>query len=78
MTCNHAPVTPCLLELFQLFVDVVDKYFKRICENKSEYIHIYDTLLTELIEKRMTKRKAIEERAQFVGLPWRARTASFL
>jgi sugar diacid utilization regulator len=69
MTCNHAPVTPCLLELFQLFVDVVDKYFKRICENKSEYIHIYDTLLTDLIEKRMTKRKAIEERAQYVGLP---------
>jgi sugar diacid utilization regulator len=69
MTCNPAPVTPCLLELFQLFVDVVDKYFKRICENKSEYIHIYDTLLTDLIEKRMTKRKAIEERAQYVGLP---------
>jgi sugar diacid utilization regulator len=69
MTCNHAPVTPCLTELFQLFVDVVDKYIKRICENKSEYIHIYDTLLTDLIEKKMTKRKAIEERAQYVGLP---------
>ena len=69
MTCNHTPVTPCLLELFQLFVGVVDKYIKRICEGKSTYIHIYDTLMTELIEKRITKKKVIEERAQYAGLP---------
>ncbi len=69
MTCNRMPVTPCLLELFSFFVAVVDKYIKRMCEGKNTFIHIYDTLLTDLIEKKIKKRQIIEERARYVGLP---------
>ena len=69
MTCNHVPVSPYLLELFQLFVAVVDKYIKRLGESRSKNIHIYDPLLTDLIENKVKKRKIIEERARYVGLP---------
>ncbi len=69
MTCNREPVTPYLLEVFKMFVAVVDKYIKRMYEGKNKNIHIYDTLLTDLIERKVKKKKIIEERARYVGLP---------
>ena len=69
MTCNRVSVSPYLLELFQHFVAVVDKYIKRLGEGKNKNIHIYDPLLIDLIENKLKKRNIIDERARYVGLP---------
>ncbi len=72
MTCNRHPITPCLIDLFQIFIDILSVNIEHLCEEKITY-HIYDNYLIDLIERKMTNGKMIEERAQYVGIPFSGR-----
>jgi sugar diacid utilization regulator len=69
LTCNRKPLTPGMIDLFQLFLDALAVYIERAWEAKSACNHIYDTFLTDLIEGSISSNKVIEERAQYVGIP---------
>jgi sugar diacid utilization regulator len=69
MTCHRNLPTPGLVDLFQIFLDVLAVYIEHAWEAKSACNHIYDTFLTDLIEGNLTSRSVIEERAQYVGIP---------
>jgi sugar diacid utilization regulator len=69
MTCNrHAP-TPGMVDLFQLFLDVLGIYIENAWEAKSSSNHVYDSLLTDLLEGNITSQSVVEERAQYVDIP---------
>lgn len=68
LTCNQKPLTPGMIDLFQLFLDALAVYIERAWEAKSLCNHIYDTFLTDLIEGNISNKKIIEERAQYVGM----------
>jgi sugar diacid utilization regulator len=69
VTCNRNAITPSMMDLFKIFVDVLAVYIERAWEAKKACNHIYDTFLTDLIEGNVTSRNVIEERAQYVGIP---------
>jgi sugar diacid utilization regulator len=69
VTCNRNPVTPSMMDLFKIFVDVLAVFIERAWEAKKACNHIYDTFLTDLIEGSITSKNVIEERAQYVGIP---------
>jgi sugar diacid utilization regulator len=69
LTCCQKPLTPGVIDLFQLFLDALAVFIERAWEAKSACNHIYDTFLTDLIEGNITNKKVIEERAQYVGIP---------
>lgn len=69
LTCNQKPLTPGMIDMFQLFLDALAVYIERAWEAKSTCNHIYDTFLTDLIEGSISNKKVIEERAQYVGIP---------
>jgi sugar diacid utilization regulator len=70
LTCNRSSITPCLKDLFQIFLDMLAICIDRMCVDKSAYMHIYDSFILDLIDKKITNSKIIDERAQFVGLPF--------
>lgn len=69
LMCNRRPPTPGMIDLFQLFLDVLAIYIERAWAAKGACNHIYDTFLTDLIEGSISNKKVIEERAQYVGMP---------
>lgn len=69
LMCNRKPPTPGMIDLFQLFIEVLAIYIERAWEAKGACNHIYDTFLTDLIEGSISSKKVIEERAQYVGIP---------
>ncbi len=73
MTCNRHPLTACLKDLFQMFIDVLAVYMEREWNARGNHIHIYDTLLTYLIQGNRQIKGQIKERAQHVGLPYSGR-----
>jgi sugar diacid utilization regulator len=77
LTCNRKPLTPGMIDLFQLFLDALAVFIERAWETKSACNHIYDTFLTDLIEGSITNKKVIEERAQYVGMPLTGRFCLF-
>ena len=70
MTCNRHPLTPSLMDLFQVFTDVLTVYVEREWNARGSYIHIYDSFLADLIQGSMHNRNQIQERAQYVGIPF--------
>ncbi|SHI01980.1 PucR C-terminal helix-turn-helix domain-containing protein [Sporobacter termitidis DSM 10068] len=77
LTCNRKPLTPGMIDLFQMFLDALAVYIERAWEAKSACNHIYDTFLTDLIEGNISSKKVIEERAQYVGIPLTGRYCLF-
>lgn len=69
LICNRNPLTPGMIDLFQLFIDALAVYIERDWEEKSTSNHIYDTFLADLLEGSITSKKVIEERAEYVGIP---------
>lgn len=69
LSCNRHPLTHCMMDLFQLFTDILAVCIERAWEAKNDCNHVYDTFLTDLIENNITSRSVIEERAQYVGVP---------
>jgi sugar diacid utilization regulator len=70
MTCNRHPLTPALIDLFQVFMDVLTIYVEREWNARGSYIHLYDTFLADLIQGSIHNRSQIQERAQYVGIPY--------
>ncbi len=73
MTCNRRPLTPCLKDLFQLFIDVLAAYVEREWNARGSSIHIYDAFLTDLLQGGVQAKSQIRERAQYVGIAYKGR-----
>jgi sugar diacid utilization regulator len=69
LTCCRNPLTQCMIDLFDIFTDILEILIKRAWEEKNACSHIYDTFLNDLIEGNLTSKIAIAERAQYVGVP---------
>ena len=68
MTCNNRPLTPGLMDLFQMLVDILDIYVERDWRQHNYTRHDYDSLLIDLIEGRVGEASVVEERAKHVCL----------
>ncbi len=69
MTCNNRPLTPGLIDLFQLLVDVLDVYVERDWRQHNYTRHDYDSLLIDLIEGRQSDPGVVSERAKQASVP---------
>ncbi len=69
MTCNRKPMTKCMIDLFNILIDVLSVCMERAWEETNACNHIYDTFLTDLVEGNIVDKSIIEERAQYVGIP---------
>ena len=52
MTCNRRPLTPGLIDLFQMLVNVLDIYVERDWRQHNYTRHDYDSLIIDLVEGR--------------------------
>jgi sugar diacid utilization regulator len=69
LTCCRNPLTQSMIDLFNMFTDVLGVFIERAWEEKNACNHIYDSFLTDLIEGTITSKSVIAERAQYVGIP---------
>ncbi len=70
MTCNVRPATQGVIEIFGMFVDIVEICVRRSWENLNSVSHVYDSFITDLIEGSFRRRDNVEERAKVVGIPY--------
>jgi sugar diacid utilization regulator len=69
LTCCRNPLTQSMIDLFNIFTDVLGVLVERAWEEKNACNHVYDSFLTDLIEGNITSKSVIAERAQYVGIP---------
>ena len=69
MTCNNRPLTPGLMDLFQMLADILDIYVERDWRQHNYTRHDYDSLIIDLIEGRTGDPGVIEERAKHLCMP---------
>ena len=69
MTCNNHPLTPGLVDLFKMLVDVLNIYVERDWRQHNYTRHDYDSLLIDLIEGRAGEPGVVSERARHVSIP---------
>ena len=69
LTCCKNPLTQSMIDLFNIFTEVLGVFIERAWEEKNACNHIYDSFLTDLIEGTITSKSVIAERAQYVGIP---------
>lgn len=69
MVCDHRPLTPGLLDLYQILLNILEFYVKREWDNKLSVDHVYDSLLTDLLTGSMVGKSNLEERARHAGIP---------
>jgi len=77
MSCNKRPLTPGLMDLFKMMLDVLAVYIERAWQERDTGTHIYDAFLIDLLEGALTDPGVIAERAQFVGIPEEGRYVLF-
>lgn len=73
MTCNNHPATPGMVELFEIFMDVIGIFVEKDWEAMNSCNHIYDSFLTDLLEGNIPRREMVEERARHVSIPFQGR-----
>lgn len=69
MVCDHRPLTPGLLDLFRILLDILQSFVKREWDSKSSVDHVYDSLLTDLLSGNLGSKTNLEERARHAGIP---------
>jgi sugar diacid utilization regulator len=69
LTCNRHPVTPGMIDLFRILVDVLEVCVERAWREKCACIQAYDSFLTDLIEGNLRDKKVMEERAGYISFP---------
>lgn len=69
MTCNNRPLSPGLLDLFQILVDKLSICITRNWERSDICSHNYDSLIIDLINGVAFSSGALQERISFLGLP---------
>ena len=67
MTTTHRKLTPGLLDLFSHMIYVLSYYIIPNWEEEKNYSHVYNTLVTDLMECKLTDMEAVNERARIVG-----------
>lgn len=69
MVCDHQPLTQGLLDLFQIFMDILRFYIEREWENKGAGDHVYDSFFVDLLDGKLKSKNTLEERARHAGVP---------
>ncbi len=69
MLCNRRDATPCLVDLFQIFLDAFSVCFQRKQRAGATTVQIYDSLMTDMLYGNLTDRAVIWERAKCVNIP---------
>lgn len=69
MTCNNFPATQGMVELFEMFTDLIAVYVEKEWESTNNCHHTYDAFLSDLYEGRITRHDIAEERSRHVGIP---------
>ena len=77
MICNNNPPTKGVLELFRMLIDHLMVFFERLWRGNSGPTHTYDGIIRNLIEDRDLSPEIIQTRAQYAGLPSKARFRLF-
>lgn len=69
MTCNNRPLSPGLIDLFRMLVNVLDIYVERDWRQHNYTRHDYDSLLIDLVEGKAGNQSVVAEHARHVRLP---------
>lgn len=69
MTFNRNEPSPGLIDLFRIFVGILEIYFERMWTATTTGGHLYDPLLIDLIEGNVSNKNVIEEKAKYVNVP---------
>ncbi len=68
MMCNHREMTAGLLDLFNHLICVLSYYIRRNWEEKKDFDHVYNSLVVDLMQRKINDRDVIVERAKIVGV----------
>lgn len=69
MVCNNVPLSDGLIDVFNLFMEIIGVFVEKDWQNTNDCHHIYDSFLRDLYEGLMSRKENIEERARHVGVP---------
>lgn len=72
MICNVRPPSRCIVDLFRMLLNHLMICFERQWHDESSTLHVYDSLITSLIDDEEISNEIIAERAQYSGLPMSA------
>ncbi len=72
MVCNNRPITPGLLDLFNMLLEALEVYIERDWKQKEEGGSVHDTLITSLLDNTELRTDVIADRAEQAGLPLEA------
>ncbi len=70
MLCNNRRVTAGLRNLFDILIDHLSFYFERAWDEKRSATHIYDSVLTSLLENSHMSPEIVRDRVQYAELPF--------
>ena len=68
MICDHRPMTPGLIDLFNHLITILSHFIKRNWEEAKNYDHVYNSLIVDLMQGNLRDRVAVNERARIVGI----------
>lgn len=70
MLCNYKPISPGLLDLYRMLLNHLMVCFERQWNHsEGSYLHVYDGLITSLIDDAELSGEIIAERVRYSGLP---------
>lgn len=70
MICNNRPPSPCLIELFEIFLEHANIFFQRQTEQNSNRIQNYYSLFSDMAFNNLDSPRVIAERAKCINLPF--------
>lgn len=68
MICDHRPMTPGIIDLFNHLICILSHFIKRNWEEAKNYDHVYNSLIVDLMQGNIRDRVAVNERARIVGI----------
>ncbi len=70
MVCDHKPLTPGLMDLFEMLCSMLSIYIKREWDRRSSDSNSVESFILRITTKNLTDPNEIEKRAAFFHLPY--------
>jgi sugar diacid utilization regulator len=68
MICDHRPMTPGVIDLYNHLIHILTHFIKRNWEAAKNYDHVYTSLIVDLMQGKVGDRQTVNERARIVGI----------
>jgi sugar diacid utilization regulator len=68
MICDHRRLSAGLIDLYRHLIDMLSFYIKRNSEEVKNFDHVYSSLVTDLMQHKISDKDAVQERAKFIGI----------